>query len=312
MKKVQLTLLIVAVFGLSSAMAGETVITPEWRQQVLSHHTQFPTVQTTYHVQDFSLVNAPQPMKERWIEELNEYSRILQQRAAGTLSADEQERYSEISSASLEKMVQERETYLRKAPEEAVQVMTVNHDRYRRDLFRETVQPNKVLTLFDGMNWSVITPDDQRIRTGEGIGQNYDFFLKFAVYGSGLHTMLTSDYHVEISEEGLHFTAWNRQMDEKGFRAQFTLYEPNPVYWQKCVILQNGTKIARHVCEDFTNVNGKLIPSTVKEQKWLHGGWQDQRVFTLMDAKVNDDVQLQEGFFETPSADSFELVRLNR
>ena len=308
------------IMGLASVMLTFGFVFPtaafelpaNWKQKLVEHHAQYPTVQVTYHMLDYSTALMTESLKNELRESLNEYSRVLQQRAIGELSAKDQKAFGNISNETLKKMIEERKNLLNEAPIDSVVMMTQDGEVFRKDIVRDRVNPKERIWLYDGIHGCLIMPIEKQVRTSSNFMQGYDWFWEFPIYGAGLHRLAEGDYDITVDEDAVTVTIENLRMAMKNYRTIFTLYEPNPVYWTECLIKQGDRKAFRFLCQDFTDVDGMLIPQIVKQQDWRNGQWVDEEVMSFVDAKVNDDVQLQEGFFETPSADSFEVVRLNR
>ncbi|MDP8245295.1 MAG: hypothetical protein P9L94_14520 [Candidatus Hinthialibacter antarcticus] len=305
-----------ALFFVQSNAIAEVASILELSQSVQKEFQSVQNIQLTFQVLEFYDVNMPDSIIEDYKDEIQQYQKFLQDRKNKTLSSEEEQNWACVTDEDLEEMIAERQEAIKKQPVDAIYVFSSDGTKIRQDVYRPN-EPNGTehFYLYDGLNGTMTTVDDNVVRTGDFLTRRWTDFGCFARFGSGMETVFAPSAHYEkrlINKDGVQkLFVESPTLQSRDRHVEFTLLDENPNYWTKCEHIQNGKVILQFVCEDFEDHGGLLVPKVVHSQKLFEDGFRDELVFTLIDVK-NGDVEFSDDFF-TPSATESPIVRrMNR
>lgn len=311
-------ILVLCVFAFMSQgfVFAQLSSTHEYSEGVLQHFNGIKNTQITYQVFEYYEMNIAESYKQEYLDEIQKYQQLLDDRSSGALSEKDEKMWAPISDDALEKMIQERKHALRLEPTEAIYIFSTDGTKIRQDVIRpEALNVQEFYYLYDGLNGTMTTLNDNAVRTGDFLAHRWTDFGCFARFGSGLEKAFkqSENYQTQLISEGgkqklIVETAF---LQKSGRHVKFTLLDSNPNYWTRCDQIQNDQVVIRYNCEDFEDYNGLLIPKIVNCQKPYADGFRDDFVLSLIDVKVNN-IEFSNDFFTASTTESPIVRRMDR
>lgn len=280
------------------------------------HFENTGNTQITYQCLEYYNVNMPGYDKEKLQAEIQKYQKLKEDRNNGKLTEDQEQFWLKVSDSDIDKIIDERTEVLKGRPTDAIYVFSTDGTKIRQDVYRPDA-PNvqEFFYLYDGINGTMTTHNDNTVRTGDFLGQRWNNFSCFARFGSGIEKIFEQPENYQtrlVSEDGKQkLIVENASLQNRGRQVKFTLLDSNLNYWTQCDHIQNGKVIIRFTCEDFEDNEGLLVPKIVHRQKPHFGTFRDEYVLTLIDVK-NGNVDFDSNFFTTSTSESPIVRRMER
>lgn len=275
----------------------------------------FNNTQITYEGFEFYKVKSLQIQSEIDFHQKNikEAQQILDARKNGTLSKEEEKYWAKITNEDLENIVEQNSNALDGKPTKVKFTLSTDGVKIREDVNRpEEPIVQDHFYLFDGINGTMTTLNDNKVRAGDFLTLRWTDFKGYSRYGSGMEKAFAQPENYQtrlVSEDGKQkLVVETGSQQNRNCHVEFTLLDSNPYYWTQCDHVQNGKVIMRYICEDFENHDGLLVPRSVHKQRPSKNGLSDDFEITLSDAKVNV-VEFGEDFFKASPSES-PIVRL--
>jgi hypothetical protein len=283
-----------------------------------NHFAPYQKMEITYQVIE-TFAGPTGDYRKELENEVEYYQLIIEQRNSNTLSDEEWKKWETISDESLQQTITSHLKRLENSPRDAVYIYTSDGVNMRKDVFRPEGNPMHHYYLFDGYNGYLITPEDGKVRTSPSFAEQWLNYQEFPRFGSGLDSSLGKTMHVQQvisnteNDNSTIFIVSNPTLDQKKYVMKITLLEENPLYWKTCEWKSGENTISRIICSDFRDHSGLLIPNVVIRQKPNNEDvMADEVHMTVIDVKINEEVEIEEGFFDLPSAENAKVARFNR
>ncbi len=288
----------------------------DFSESLLQNFETVNNTQITYQALEYYEINMPNSMKQEYLDEIQQYQKLIDDRRRGTLSEKDEEMWSPISDDVLIKMIQERQYSLNPQPKEAIYIFSTDGAKIRQDVFRlNAINTKEFFYLYDGVNGSLTTQEDNTVRTGDFLAHRWTNFSCFARFGSGMEKVFKQhvDYesHLVLKNGKQKLIVETAYLQRKNRYVEFTLLDSNPNYWAQCDHIHNDVVITRYICEEFEDHNGFLVPKIVRNQKLYEDGLRDEYVLTLIDVKIND-IEFGDDFFKASTSETPIVRRMDR
>lgn len=291
-------------------------------QQLKNAFEDIHQTQVTYFVEeDYTPYLSPEK-KAKLEKGLAYYEGVLQRRLSGQSTAED-EKYRGWSEQDLRDNIDRYHQELDTSPVDSVYRFSKRGDNIRLDIHRLENEENSCIYFFDGSSGVLHLPHNSKTNVHPSFTKQWTKYRDFSLFGSGYFPFLNDTIHaISWDPESKILELSDRPGEETHVKYRFIMSQDFPQYWVRFEMKIDDFLNRVIECSDFQEYNGVKIPKVVvynemeaitnEDGTFSHNGLYPTLTMSLLDAKVNEECDFPDGFFELPLNDGSRVDILTR